>query len=89
MNSYRDGMRAKKRKLLREDGYFFENRKNRWLRQFNASDDVSEFLTYQNVCASFEIEHAVRGTWSGSPSWSRLPTTTKSKRRRAGTTLVF
>ena len=60
MNSYRHGMRSKKRKLLREDLYFFENRKHKWLANFQAADDVSEFLAYQNVCASFEVEHAVQ-----------------------------
>src|SRR5262249_50863130 len=57
-NAYDHGMRSKKRKLLCEDSYTFENRKLKWLAQFDATDDVTEFLVHQNVCASFEIEHA-------------------------------
>jgi hypothetical protein len=60
MNSYRDGMRARKRKLLREESYFFEERKHRWMAKADPADDMGEFLVHQNVCASFEIEYAVR-----------------------------
>ena len=60
MNSYRDGMRSKKRKLLREESYLAENRKHKWMAIADPCNDVAEFLMHQNVCASFELEHAVR-----------------------------
>src|SRR5262249_40627642 len=34
--------------------------KFKWMGNLDASDDVSEFLIYQDVCASFELEHAQR-----------------------------
>ena len=60
MNSYRDGMRSRKRKLLREESYLAENRKHEWMAIANPCNDIAEFLMHQNVCASFEVEHAVR-----------------------------
>ena len=60
MNSYRDGMRSKKRKLLREESYVAESRKHKWMALTDPCNDVAEFLMHQNVCASFEVEHAVR-----------------------------
>jgi hypothetical protein len=60
MNSYRDGMRSKKRKLLREESYIAERRKHKWMAKADPCDDVAEFLMNQSVCASFEVEHAVR-----------------------------
>jgi hypothetical protein len=60
MNSYRDGMRSRKRKALREESYVAENRKHKWMAIGDPCNDIAEFLMYQNVCASFEIEHAVR-----------------------------
>ena len=55
MNSYRHGMRSRKRKLMAEEGYFFENRKHKWLGQFDASDDVSEGDSSQNP---FVLKHS-------------------------------
>ena len=60
MNAYKDGMRSKKRALMRDDAYAFENRKRKWMAKADPADDMGEFLVYQNVCASFEIENAVR-----------------------------
>ena len=60
MNSYRDGMRSKKRKLMLEESYIAERRKHKWMAQTDPRDDMGEFLMHQNVLASFELEHAVR-----------------------------
>jgi hypothetical protein len=60
MNSYRDGMRSRKRKALREESYVAESRKHRWMALSDPCNDIAEFLMHQNVCASFELEHAVR-----------------------------
>ena len=80
MNAYKDGMRSKKRALMRDDAYAFENRKRKWMAKADPADDMGEFLVYQNVCASFEIENAVARMWNGPTGWSRLPTTARSKR---------
>ena len=63
MNAYKDGLRSKKRVLLRDESYAFENRKQKWMAKANPSDDMGEFLVNQIVCASFEIEHAVGAIW--------------------------
>jgi hypothetical protein len=60
MNSYRDGMRSKKRKALRDESYVAESRKHKWMATSDPCNDIAEFLMHQSVCASFELEHAVR-----------------------------
>ena len=56
---------------MQEDSYAFEHRKLKWMGQFNADDDVAEFLVAQSVSASFEIQHAERARMNTSTSWSR------------------
>ena len=50
MNAYKDGLRSKKRVLLRDESYAFENRKQKWMAKANPSDDMGEFLVNQIVC---------------------------------------
>ena len=54
------GMRSKKRKALREESYVAESRKHKWMAIADPCNDVAEFMMHQSVCASFEVEHAVR-----------------------------
>src|SRR6516165_8505296 len=56
MNGLKHGLRSKKLALMREESLAFENRKLRWLAHSDPVDDMAEFLVYQNVCLSFEIE---------------------------------
>jgi hypothetical protein len=56
MNGLKHGLRSKKLAVMREESLAFENRKLRWLAHSDPVDDMAEFLVYQNVCLSFEIE---------------------------------
>jgi hypothetical protein len=56
MNAYKHGMRSKKKAILREESYTFQNRRQKWLASADPCDDMAEFLVHQNVCLSFDLE---------------------------------
>ena len=56
MNALKHGMRSRKLALLRDESIAFENRRLKWMANADAQDDIEEFLIYQNVSLSFELE---------------------------------
>jgi len=56
MNSLKHGLRSKKLALLREESYAFEARLRKWMAIGAANDDMAEYLTYRNVCLSFDLD---------------------------------
>ena len=56
INALKHGMRSRKLALLRDESIAFENRRLKWMANADAQDDIEEFLIYQNVSLSFELE---------------------------------
>jgi len=60
MNALKHGNRSQKLAMLREESCAFEDRLRKWMAIGDAQDDVEEYLTYRNVCLSFELDRVER-----------------------------
>src|SRR5271157_6043017 len=60
MNSLKHGLRSKKLALLRDESCAFEERLRKWMQIGAANDDMAEYLTYRNVCLSFDLDRVER-----------------------------
>jgi hypothetical protein len=59
-NSYKNGLRANRDTLLREESVDYEMRMHRWSDPTTAENDRAEFMLQDNVAMSFEIERTRR-----------------------------
>jgi hypothetical protein len=60
INARKRGLFSKKEARAREESIAFENRKMKWMAIGDVQEDREEFLTYLNVCQSFDFERAQR-----------------------------
>ena len=60
LNARKYGLFSKKEARAREESIAFENRRMKWMAIGDVQEDREEFLTYLNVCQSFDFERAQR-----------------------------
>src|ERR1700733_3644226 len=55
-NARKHGLRAACDSILRDLGFAFEERKQKWVRDLDPRTDREEFLAHQQVITSFSVE---------------------------------